>query len=124
MKANELRIGNYVEYRDERNKVCAILRNHIKIEGLKGSLSLSDVKPIQLTEEWMLKLGFEKEFFIDDLPIYLEKKARLETLLLDEYLYVNKRMPEEPWTTLRKIKYVHELQNLYFALTGEELTLK
>jgi hypothetical protein len=25
---------------------------------------------------------------------------------------------------LRKINYVHELQNLYFAITGEELTIK
>jgi hypothetical protein len=31
---------------------------------------------------------------------------------------------DESIVTLKSIKHVHQLQNLYFALTGEELTLK
>jgi hypothetical protein len=39
----------------------------------------------------------------------------------DEYSVFN---DNGDYITLKGIKYVHQLQNLYFALTGEELTIK
>ncbi len=76
---------------------------------------------IPLTEEWLIKFGFEKtnvDIFFKHigekaLSIYLESN-NLTTLLSFDF--------QE--TPLRRVKYVHQLQNLYFALTGEELGTK
>lgn len=78
------------------------------------------LRPIPLTEEWLLKFGFEKQennwkrlcICNDWTYIYWERLVGIE-------LSVNKHSVMQP-----HIKSVHQLQNLYFALTQEELTLK
>ena len=67
--------------------------------------------PIPLTKEWFLKFGFKKEG-------NTAKYWTLGTVDLWEIsgTYVNDLDYE--------VKYVHQLQNLYFALTGEELIIK
>ena len=78
--------------------------------------------PIPLTEEWLLKFGFEKtlnqykkltlsnKIGCDNIPFII--------LFLDnQYQYDDLRFRTN-------IEYVHQLQNLFFALTGEELTIK
>ena len=77
------------------------------------------LKPIPLTEEWLLKLGFEKQengwkklcICNDWTYLYWERLAGLE-------LSVNKHS-----VMLPHINHIHQLQNLYFALTGQELTI-
>ena len=112
MKANELRIGNLV-YLTDKDKVWEILDGHEIDECDDNPL----VQPIPLTEEWLLKFGFEKTMswtYVKDL---------VGNLKLVYYL------GEKGWSIGFKsysdfpnLKYVHQLQNLYFALTGEELT--
>lgn len=80
---------------------------------------------IPLTEEWLLKFGFEK--FIYE-PIKGEEEKCEE--------YCKGKLSIVDWGrgfimsnsfnfTLRiELKYVHQLQNLYFALTGEELKIQ
>lgn len=103
MKANELRIGNLVR-----------LREHdafIQIEQYQLCESeLINVQPIPLTEEWLLKFGF------DDLGTYGYGRGNFHICLHENEFYfsINNRKVF--------IKHVHQLQNLYFALTGEELT--
>jgi hypothetical protein len=80
---------------------------------------LEECQPIPLTEEWLVKFGFQNDdddwlIDIDDrncIHINLKKKRTL----LESY---------DGLLTVKNIEYVHFLQNLYFALTGEELTLK
>jgi hypothetical protein len=76
-------------------------------------------KPIELTEEWLLKLGLEKigiwTFSLNlvgnlDLIYYLGEKGWSIGL--------------KSYSDFSNLKYVHQLQNLYFALTGEELIIK
>jgi hypothetical protein len=74
--------------------------------------------PITITEEWLLKFGFLKDFS----GIYRFWKFECYDYLKDEdciriYFGGDEDNPIE-------ITYIHELQNLYFALTGEELELK
>lgn len=110
MKATELRIGNYFLYKNRiLNRV-----NTAWLNNLKGC------EPILLTEEWLLKFGFDEgsdivgecyfinEFTPSDVTIY-----RID----GDLYYMNGSTPII-------ISYVHQLQNLYFALTGEELTVK
>jgi predicted RNA-binding Zn-ribbon protein involved in translation (DUF1610 family) len=79
-------------------------------------------KPIPLTEEWLLKFGFEinrqtKEENNIWKRNWEEGCFEVEQIGTGFYLWDN-------YCYGTKIKYVHQIQNLYFALTGEELTSK
>ena len=120
MKATELRIGNYIDYTTEREIVTMqITYEYIRLihNGNKN------FKPIPLTEEWLLKFGFE--FSRDPESNYYEKtfdftafyKVVIERKIgSDVFCYSS-------FFSTTQLIYVHQLQNLYFALTGEELTL-
>jgi hypothetical protein len=76
-------------------------------------------EPIPLTEEWLLRFGFcGKDHFTD---------LNLETTNLKFYCG-NGRLTivelELGYHVSINVKHVHQLQNLYFALIGEELTLQ
>jgi hypothetical protein len=139
MKANELRIGNYVVIDGITTlsiTVLGVLNDKIYYSPInndefdKDFYSLmSYVKPIPLTEEWLLKFGFEKYIKETDYDsiyelknINIPKSGYFEFSVgfieneINIFLYSGE--------CLRHIKYIHQLQNLYFALTGEELTIK
>ena len=105
MKANELRIGNwFIEYEEPQ-----------QFDG--DFYHLSDIKPIPLTREWLLKFGFTQinnRFTLENFRFHIEKPCNYHGFLFCENHIV----------ITDKIKHVHQLQNLYFALTGEELTIK
>jgi hypothetical protein len=105
MKASELRIGNYVY--DTLGKV-----NIIDLEAITYIVKEphNQVKPIPLTEEWLLKLGFKNN------RLGLFDVVKVVDDIAYHIYFIKKH--------LKEIQYVHQLQNLYFALTGEELTIK
>jgi hypothetical protein len=118
MRANELRIGNYlfVPGIDREVIVSAMFKSHYVCEdsdGIRFDESLRiNYQPIPITEEWLLKFGFIKSsdnnyYKGDKFTIY----NRFENFGLIGGLL--------SW---KEFKYVHQLQNLYFALTGKELT--
>jgi hypothetical protein len=131
MKATELRIGNLVNYKivdelDERKEWF----EPCEIDAVDLQIIHSDYQPIPLTEEWFLKFGFDKlgEFgeyyriFNKGLIIDIEDAGnefivwvRIGDAILEPLLEVG--------YPIAYIQYVHQLQNLYFALTNEELTL-
>jgi hypothetical protein len=110
MKTTELRIGNYVEHNQ---------RGITDIGMLSAVLNLVSFKPIPLTEEWLMNFGFE--LINND---YWQSRS-LE-LKLHWTVNKNKMIPE--FNDKRLIvgydfKHVHQLQNLYFALTSQELKI-
>jgi hypothetical protein len=118
MRAEELRIGNYAQL--DGGIECIDVYDLLDIV----SDNFIVCNPIPLTEEWLLKFGFKKDvdgsFAKNDISIFLDK--RFKTNL---YLQTNESDRKFNWFGFEcKIKYVHQLQNLYFALTGEELTIK
>jgi hypothetical protein len=136
MKASELRIGNlikgvYYKHDDEDEEteletICKVVT--LDVSGIgdypiyvysdEDIEHFSDFEPIPLTEEWLLKFGFEVSggeisYNKNKLSIYYG-----DTILSGK----NGRTYWNSWTILEESpKYVHQLQNLYFALTGEEL---
>lgn len=135
IKANDLRIGNFVL--DRGNKILTIDRfwgNKIECD-IKGMPDKSEsgvqvylhpftedidcLIPIPLTEEWLLKLGFEyrKEILFDG---WYSKLINYNSIRIfkDENGFF------KYYSSITYIQHVHQLQNLYFALTGEELTIK
>ncbi len=125
IQVNELRIGNYVMTGNIKSIVLEIFASGITHDSKNGNIvaghcGWSHINPIPLTEEWLLKFGFTKEdngwhkkdICNDFSALYWERLAGLD-------LSVNKRSMH-----LANIKYVHQLQNLYFSLTGEELKIQ
>ena len=121
IKPQELRIGNLVFDHLGRVQKVAEIRSDAYIcylsNGAKLKYKLNTTKPIPLTEEILLKFGFEKtanprELKYDDYSI----------LLLNEIRFVICNYMENPPSV--KVSTVHQLQNLFFSLTGKELTFK
>jgi hypothetical protein len=124
INVQELRIGNYVDCERPRYYEKFITVESVCFDSINLNFreyELEKLQPIPLTEEWLLKLGFIKSK-LEGYDVHFKYSHHLLhssitalynaefSLLLDN--------------VARGIKYVHQLQNLYFALTGEELTIK
>lgn len=125
MKANELRIGNLVSAIHPRYH-----EKEIVVESISGtdsinvdfrSYSLDEIEPIPLTEDWLLKFGFNK-----DAPYYLKHPLIVGLLANEKDVNYCESEDSEDVLQLSKVelKYVHQLQNLYFALAGKELSIE
>ena len=118
MKANELRIGNWV-MSDPQKPYKWVMCDFSEWYEDHNSHEYGDhTYPIPLTEDWLKKFGFEThdhhDYFIDISKIG-EIHSWFSIFSGDEFYYINEFDV--------KISYVHQLQNLYFALTGEELKI-
>lgn len=117
MNVRELRIGNYTKVKDMNCVVWSFYENGIHI-GLGKCFNFQELEPIELTEEWFLRFGFKKE---------IESEYTRDSFCMGKVSLWNKNLDFSVlifMPTSTEIKYVHQLQNLYFALTGEELTIK
>jgi hypothetical protein len=121
MKATELRIGNYI-YLELGLPSLNIHKMHpTDFENIDND---PRVIPIPLTEEWLTKFGFDydaiaKMYWID-LPARMQLRfVDCNTTELD--LYQDSKIISFKHN---HCQYVHQLQNLFFALTGRELTIK
>jgi hypothetical protein len=116
---NELRIGNWIQDGNEFEQIT--------IDHLNCLYSgRCEYDPIPLTEEWLLKFGFE--YKVEELGVrFYEIQIGISFISLSIEGHFNINSGESYWYMDRDFKapkYVHQLQNLYFALTGEELTIK
>lgn len=143
MKVNELRIGNYVnlyntEFWEEHiNELCTVIEINSKMTEKEkeiwknsfGSLALESknkkefnqfseyAKPIPLTEKWLSDFGFKKTNESEEVERYSLNGFEIAIHEEDGKVYfVYQHM------VLRHIINVHQLQNLYFAITGTELS--
>jgi len=127
MEARELRIGNWIE--------CSEVDEFGNLVYKAYQVSVSDIwnirydeirkkeyEPIPLTEEWLKDFGFPWE-------IKFQAHGNDEFWGLFSECYPKEKgynliMKRDKFLLIPEIKYVHQLQNLYFALTGKELQLK
>lgn len=124
MKANELRIGNWVNGMD--NNPIQVDGNLIAFYAFeeKGNSSILET-PIPITPEWLKKFGFiKKDIVWRDKSI--SKNCYQKSwyyVQFDEVTFFCKKSADQENIFLAHIQYVHQLQNIYFALTSEELEL-
>lgn len=135
MKAQELRTGNYLSTVADEDEMLVV----DAIDSVEGTLSangiddwyIGGVEGIPLTPKWLEKFGFQVEygygviyFLNNDEPIGIEYKRdgsksyqviiRNHGSCCDSYEHPKRK---------GSIQYVHQLQNLFYALTGEELAI-
>lgn len=118
IQANELRIGNLVSIdctccriitteilsieSDEINVCETCLKCGLEYWNMNPNL----INPIPLTEEFKIQFGNDKLVLVDKLGFVIFKNGYAYQFVFEDYTYI------------------HSIQNLYFALTGEELILK
>ena len=114
MNANELMFGNYLQ-EITSNDVFQVEKSFFTLL----NLNLKTSKPILISEKWLLDFGFVSNnnwhYYLGENPV--TNDYLLDICWIDGYEYpffLNGHF---------KIKYVHQLQNLYFSLTGKPLLL-
>lgn len=144
MEVNELRIGNFLYPRAEfhngeqsvrqvfglhqDNRVSYIANSKTKV-GYQEQVddNINQIDPIPISEDWLHKFGFIKHSKFD---VY----SQLDVHIGNKYYQLsvqNQISFTDDWSVLLdgylpaiQIQYIHQLQNLYFTLTGEELRIK
>lgn len=129
METSELRIGNLISFRGYAREVKYIMPNKVKVDGAETYYFVSEYKPIQITEERLLKLGFEK-----DKEYFTKRYSRYEDEIISWLMvHYDKSMSRYVATVgndnnifainINSYLHIYQLQNLYFSLTGEGLIL-
>jgi len=133
MKTKELRIGNLLQ--DQKGNlliVCEIRQDGYTtsvVDRSKFPLQKGwKADPITLTEDWLIKLGFHINENGEPEKDTVEGMDIALSITINTHHY-----KFSPWFVNKQnltyyimgvdIEYVHQLQNLYFALTGNELTI-
>ena len=118
MKTEELIIGNKVLFAEDGTEfeVTGIFKDglNVKNETEETYIEIDAFEGILLTEEWLVKFGFEKIhdrlFILNGFELTFQTIDGIVSWFFD-------------WK-YKSFKSVHQLQNLYFSLTGGELTPK
>lgn len=127
IKANKLRIGNSISWETGHGqtvygKVCGIEKDKIAISDIdpesagQGFMLLQGVNPIPLTPKILEKCGFvwHKE----------QKDVQGKAVPGEWFHEAYAEYPGLFYLPQHGLKHLHQLQNLYFAITGEELEIK
>ena len=130
IKQQELRIGNYYQGASRGNIEIVTWQTLRDLE--EGKLNCL---PIQLTEEMHNKFGVYKNGFNNfeyELPI--KNNFSIKIIFSGDYVFLRQsnshNIHEDDVVSVwnkdltKRDMYINEFQNLYFALTGEELTFK
>jgi hypothetical protein len=116
MKATELRIGNWVRLNVrpiEKYQVTQILEKGVNCGDVGFLYDVAE--PIPLTEEWLERFGIMQNTWFEDGSYMIKEDRGFGWEMYVRNAVKTKRI------SFAYFKHVHQLQNLYFALTGEEL---
>lgn len=136
MEINELRIGNWVKVNDpifgvNTYKVATIRDNGIITLNDNMSCLVDNIEPIELTGDILINIGFKKGYneiysktIKDD---FNECNVSYQNISDNKYSFVayeykNGKLKRK--MILDNIQYLHELQNVFFSFTNQELEIK
>jgi len=131
---NELRLGNWI-YVGEINKlpmqVEIISKDYVYLKSEETAVNCNDKQlyAIPLTESFIKSLEFEEiggdyiiQHIAENYNYYIYFHVNIETTATTISLFTYDDSYED--YLCEDIRYVHQLQNIIFALTGEELEIK
>lgn len=140
MNVKELRIGNWVLDSDRENpylhQVVRIESEEytiwnsgddynivVKIEGSEDGYFDMKASPIPLSEELLVRFGAVYSHTVISIKMY--KINDYYVAIREEgFRFIHKSTNTGAYEPIKDLKYVHQLQNLYFSLTGTELEIK
>lgn len=129
IQANELRIGNIFIREIQPSRGLEYEKEFVLTEQWMGRLfgqdddcliALQDLSPIPLSPDWLERFGFK-----------INNERDPESCSFD-YMHIGLFYIGEfnrsgwllnAYDSMPPMQYIHQLQNLYFALTGNELSL-
>lgn len=88
--------------------------------GMFEEIQIEDLRPLILTEDWLVKFGGVRP---DGLFYWLGDPGNAITIGVPHGGSFDFRADNSAMILKLDVKYVHQLQNLYFALTGKELEI-
>lgn len=136
MKANDLRIGNWVKVNDpifgvNTYKVATIRDNGIITLNDNISCLVGNIEPIELTGDILINIGFKKGYneiysktIKDDFNEYNVSYQNISDNKYSFVAYGYKNGELKRKMILDNIQYLHELQNVFFTFTNQELEIK
>jgi len=136
MKINEIRVGNWFNSIKWNKPVyCELVDLYELCAMSDGAYNDPPIdcmfEPLPLTEEWLLKFGFEYcQFTIPDEDGVLRDKKESNKDYFKHPKLSEKISYYLPYHHLNyyigsvEIRYVHQLQNFCFAICGKELEIK
>lgn len=128
----ELRYGNLIQHGSDYYTVKEIRDYSIEAQHTDGTsepttLIYPDIARIPLTEEWLLNFGFKITHDFGDQKTYQHPSTNKFSVEHDHedwaFIFETKQGYHTIFWDDKAFQFVHQLQNLYFVLTGEELTL-
>lgn len=142
IKVNELRRGNYLFKNGEHVIVDGYERDTsnndlITIDGSCEAYNIADFEPVPLTPDILEKCGFQ----VNDMEYNPYSRHMYMNVVEGTYLHINSsngscsighyescvHVDNGTVTTtfyIQDVSYLHQLQNLYYSLTGHELTIQ
>ncbi|HLK30433.1 MAG TPA: hypothetical protein VKT28_17755 [Puia sp.] len=131
---NDIRIGNFLIFDFPNGSKVQHRSEHIhkKFDGYRTVITINDINidkvhGIPLANEWLVKFGFEKidKQFQHNWVITKPKTGEHYSIQFSEDKFWLSNSEFDAWCyVIRDVEYVHQLQNLYYDLAGEELTVK
>lgn len=122
MKTSELRIGNKVDYYGNIVTINYIDEEHV---GFSDYVPVdyplaSELNGIPITPDLIVEFGFNQEYFSD--PVYfLKDENHFVVDLFEERVSWDSTFYSGDICDHKLPKYIHQLQNFYYYLTGREL---
>lgn len=122
MEPQELRIDNFFKvqaYYEDQSTISRLAKINKKQVHIDGKwIDLNALIPISITEDILLQSGFTHFLWLQDSSVFEcdHFKCTLDDNGVNLFC--------DNLKNLKPVKYLHEFQNLYFDLTGEELGTK
>ena len=126
MKAEELRIGNWFSedfHVDESKQTYAQITAEDILDLYDDPLD-DFYQPIPITEEWLLRFGFYYQSSDKNYVVKSKQENNNSIKKIDGDWCYNNDYSDAACYFVTDIKYVHQLQNMYYVLNEEELTIK
>lgn len=131
MEAKNFRIGNVIRYDNRIFTIDTIAEEFPTLDTIEfgvGVVDWNNIELIELTEDWLQEMGFK--VYADS--VVCKGWGIGKNPMTHDYLLTLTWMKNDDGTLAEcfykngyfVIKYVHEVQNLFFAITRQELELE
>jgi len=123
MKHTEVMIGNYVEYHGKVYQIHAISKELPCLDTIElgiGVVEWKDLKPVEISKEWLLKMGFHKEDngldrndteYVEWYVLSMEGMNKVDDFVADDDNKI-------AYWGHKELRYIHEIQNLVNVMTA------